>query len=894
MGAMNMWKKFIVGLISICCMGAAAFVGGALFASGTSTLRIQDNEAGYHYINETFSYTVSSDQNDEKVQSIEGGELHGNKETFTIPMAEKDTFEIKELKRPGAYSGEVIVQVTDADGSNPKEMKGNLSFILFGKAFQKEHLIMTADETQQLNIYGDLPDTIHPIVSYASADPSIAQTDEKGNVKAIQEGQTELFVYVYDQIQDDDHLLSQSSCTIEVLKQENEAVTFEDAIKEHSYRFYQSDSVYANKEKEQKIGMIDLGNSGEHTYFVEENKQDLYEVRDGIVYSKKEDKEGKKSVLIYVLFQDTHQLYQVEVNYEVQKEGQLEKSSFVFRYDGTIVSKIIREFQEGKNAFQISSNKNMEEVSFRLKNESDSQYLTISETGNVTVKKVTSDPVIIEALWNKEAYELPIIIQKASQRIYTQSYDLNVNEDDGYFSPVIEGRKGSGALSASTLEECVEVKTLADGTLAIQPIKAGTATIDVYNSGDDNYKNSNVITLHVTVAPSNDESGYVQADMKQLHIDGIEGSNGWYTTPIHVSLAENTFIGIQYQGKQRETFTLNENGEHSIPISLIDEQGKQSLPMKFTAKIDTHAPMIVSINERNAADTAIKRILDSVTFQSMYGAGKIIEIQATDALINQDIQNSEVGKIVYQVYQVNNQKETLIEEGTIHNQDQASIYIEDRQSHKICAYAQDNAGLIGEQRCINAASEDTLIPLTAKDSGIIMRSSDFKEDDDIRVLAATSKEIAAFSEAMKDISANEVIAYQFDWSGQNERTISAVEVSVPMVKDSTHGTWYQKQSDQTYQKIDAQQQGDTQILHLQNLQEVFYVNDDDKVLQHMQLKNTVQDTDVQNDASNVSAFVLKPIDLNKEDWKIFLYAAVALGIGLFIILLIRSGKEEIE
>ena len=66
--------------------------------------------------------------------------------------AEKDTFEIKELKRPGAYSGEVIVQVADADGSNPKEMKGNLSFILFGKAFQKEHLIMTADETQQLNM----------------------------------------------------------------------------------------------------------------------------------------------------------------------------------------------------------------------------------------------------------------------------------------------------------------------------------------------------------------------------------------------------------------------------------------------------------------------------------------------------------------------------------------------------------------------------------------------------------------------------------------------------------------------------------------------------------------------------------------------------------------------
>ena len=56
----------------------------------------------------------------------------------------------------------------------------------------------------------------------------------------------------------------------------------------------------------------------------------------------------------------------------------------------------------------------------------------------------------------------------------------------------------------------------------------------------------------------------------------------------------------------------------------------------------------------------------------------------------------------------------------------------------------------------------------------------------------------------------------------------------------------------------------------------------------------MQDIDVQNDASNVSAFVLKPIDLNKEDWKIFLYAAVALGIGLFIILLIRSGKEEIE
>lgn len=889
-----MWKKFIVGLISICCMGAAAFVGGSLFASGTSTLRIQDNEAGYHYINETFSYTLSSDQNDEKVQSIEAGELHGNKETFTIPMVESDTFEIKNLKRPGAYSGEVIVQVSDADGNNPKEMKGNLSFILFGKAFQKEHLILTAEECQQLNIYGELPDTIQPIISYASADPSIAQIDEKGSVTAIREGQTELFVYVYDQIQDDAHLLSQSSCTLEVLKQEDEAVTFEDAIKEHSYRFYQSESVYANKEKEQKIGMIDLGNSGEHTYFVEEAKQDLYEVRDGVVYSKKEDKEGKKSVLIYVLFQDTHQLFQVEVSYEVQKEGQLEKSSFVFRYDGTIVNKIIREFQEGKNAFQISSNKNMEEVSFRLKNEADSQYLTISETGNVTVKKVTNEPVIIEALWNKEAYELSVIIQKASQKIYTQSYDLNVNEDDGYFSPVIEGRKGNGALSASTLEDCVEVKTLDDGTLAIQPIKAGTASIDVYNSGDDNYKNSNVITLHVTVAPSNDENGYVQADMTQLNIEGIQGSNGWYTSPIQVSLAEDAFVGIQYQGKQRETFTLNENGEHSIPISLIDEQGKQSLPMKFQAKIDTHAPMIVSINERNAADTTIKRILDSVTFQSMYGAGKIIEIQATDALINQDIQNSEVGKIVYQVYQVNDQKETLIEEGTIHNQDQASIYIEDRQSHKICAYAQDHAGLMGEQRCISADSEDTLIPLTAKDSGIIMRSADFKEDDDIMVLAAAPKETAAFSEAMKDISVDQVIAYQFDWSGQDDRSVSAVEVSIPVVKDSAQGTWYQKQSDDTYQKIEAKQQGDAQILQLQSLSEVFYVSDDAKALPHMQLKNTAQNNDVKNNSSNVSAFVLKPIDLNKEDWKIFLYAGVALGIGLFAILLIRSGKEEME
>lgn len=68
-----MWKKFCVSILSICLLGGATLISGSLFAADESTLRFSENTKEHHYVNDEFSYTLTSDRSDETILYV-GGE----------------------------------------------------------------------------------------------------------------------------------------------------------------------------------------------------------------------------------------------------------------------------------------------------------------------------------------------------------------------------------------------------------------------------------------------------------------------------------------------------------------------------------------------------------------------------------------------------------------------------------------------------------------------------------------------------------------------------------------------------------------------------------------------------------------------------------------------------
>lgn len=913
MGVITMWKKFCVAILSICLLSGAAMISGSLFASEESTLQIIDQETKHHYINEDVSFTISSSQSDEKVLYVEGGELHGNGNSYTIPLQENsDSFTLSEIIKPGAYQGEVKAHVAKLDGSEPKQLSGSLAFTIYGKAFQSSSSEMNIGDEKQAVIYGELPPTLeHPIITYSSDDESIVSIDQEGKLTAHKEGTTQLHIVVFDGVQDEAHVLSKDDCEVKVNGVRQEEVSFDQAVSgiEEGYRFLKTDHVYANHDGEQVIGLLDQGQSGEHAYYFDEQDKQSYEVKNGRLYLVNKQETGTKEVNVYILHKDTKRLYKVSVSYDVEKQPTATDTSFAFRYDGEAVTSVVRAYQEGKNSFQISSNQSVEEVSFQLKHEADSDTLTISQTGNITVKKVTKDPVIVIATWHKQTYELPIIIQKADQKLSALSTQLHVLVSDGSFDPLIEGRNGTGVLVGEVQgdQDCMKLMTNKDGSISLLPEHAGNVSVVIYNDGDENYKKSNIITLQIQINedPKDTTTAAWEGNEAWLKLTGSQNDSDWYTSMVSLSLHEsaNDATGFSYEGAYVSSATILENGTHTFPVTFQKADGTLSSPIKLNVQIDTHAPLITSITEQKIADNDVKEFIDRLTFQSVYGNGMSITIQASDALVSSQIQTSGVKEIAYHIYRIEDEQELLLEEGKKAGE-QIKINIEDTGLHKVCASAVDHAGLSGEQRCITLSDDEQIPALMSSNSGLVLMSRAFSSTDDVKVSALAEEELTAFTSNLSNVDDQVVAAYEFTLNeSQDVTALPEVDVLLPITKeamDSANGVWLQKQTDDTYQEVEVSKQADAHILHLHSLQPIYYVEQAQKEEAQkassaslLQLASNETTTQLeQSEPTAVTPFAFQPVSFDANDQKLFLYAGGGLIIFLFVILLIRSGREE--
>lgn len=910
MGAITMWRKFCVAILSICLLSGAAMISGSLFATGGSTLQIIDKKTTHHYINDDISFTLSSSQSDEVVLFIEGGEIHGNKTSYSVPLQEdSDTFTLSSMNKPGSYQGEIKAQVAKLDGSDAKELIGSVAFTIYGKAFQSETSELNLHDEKQLVTYGELPPTLTKgIVTYSSDDESIITIDEQGKIKANKEGKTKVHVVVFDGVQDEEHQLSSSSCEITVNGVNKTEVAFDQAISgsDAQYRFYQSERVFANQDGEQKIGVLDVAQSGEYAYYVDEAQTKDYEVRNGELYLLTKQEAGNKQVRIYMLYKDTNILYSLDIEYAIEPEQTEGKEPFSFRYDGKEVSSVIRQYQEGKNAFQISSNQSIEVVSFRLKHEEDSDTLTISQTGNITVKKTTNNPVIIEALWQKETYELPVIIQKADQNLHALSSEITVALSDGKFEPLLEGRNGTGVLVGELQGEegILSLNSKEDGSISLTPLKAGDVSVSLYNDGDEHYKKSNVVNLLIHVRDDQEEasnSSTWEGNLSWLQLQGEQSKSGWYTSSIALSLDTQAeeLSAFSYEGAYVKEASIVENGEHIIPILFQKEEQNISLPVKLDVKIDTHAPIITTIEEREAADNDIKKFIDTLTFQSTYGTGKRITIQASDALINPNIKTSGVKEISYRVYRLEEHQDTLLLEG-IQQGDTITINMEDTGVHKVCARAVDEADLTGEERCSLVSEEDHVPTLLSSNSGMILMSKAFSASVDVKVTELDTALLEAHREQGLQEEANILAAYEFTLNDTNEVNMEEqVDVVIPITREltsSTQGTWKQKESDGTLEAVATTQMQDAVVLHLNSLEPIYYVEQDAQAspassILKLTNPNTEPNTD-RMESNYVTPFSFKPVVLANYDQKLLLYAGGGLIVTLFVILLVRSAREE--
>lgn len=913
MGVITVWKKFCVAILSICLLSGAAMISGSLFASEGSTLQIMDQETKHHYINEAVSFTISSSQGDEKVLYIEGGEIHGNGTSYAIPLQENsDSFTLSGIGKPGAYQGEVKAHVAKLDGSESKELSGSLAFTIYGKAFQSSSSEMNVGDEKQAVIYGELPPTLeHGIITYSSDDERIVSIDQNGKLTAHKEGITQLHIVVFDGIQDEAHVLSKDDCEVKVNGVRQEEVSFDQAVSgnEEGYRFLKTDHVYANHDGEQVIGLLDQGQSGEHAYYFDEQDKQSYEVKAGRLYLVSKQETGTKEVNVYVLHKDTKRLYKVNVAYEVEEQPSAINSSFAFRYDGEAVTSVVRAYQEGKNSFQISSNQSVEDVGFQLKNEVDSDTLTISQTGNITVKKVTKDPVIVIATWQKQTYELPIIIQKADQKLSALSTDFHVLVSDGSFDPLIEGRNGTGVLVGELQgdQDCMKLITNEDGSISLLPVHAGSVSVVIYNDGDENYKKSNIITLKIQIdeAPKDEASTMLEGNESWLHVTGNKGNADWYTSIVSLSLHENAndITGFSYDGAYVGSAEIHENGAHTFPVTFQKADGTLSSPIKVNVQIDTHAPLITSITEQKIADNDVKAFIDRLTFQSVYGNGMSITIQASDALVSSQLQTSGVKEIAYRIYRIEDEQEQLIEEGSQPGE-QIKINIEDTGLHKVCARAEDQAGLLGEERCITLSDEEQIPVLMSSNSGLVLMSRAFSSTDDVKVSALTEEDLTTFTNTLSNVDDQVIAAYEFTLNETQDVTaLPEVDVMIPITKeamDSIKGTWFQKQADHTYQEVEVNKQADAQILHLRSLQPIYYVEQAQKEPAEaassaslLQLAGTETNTQLeQSEPTVVTPIAFQPVSFDSYDLKLFLYAGGGLIIFLFVVLLIRSGREE--
>lgn len=896
---MAVWKKLCIALLSVGLLGSAAYVGSLLSAAEASTLQFSAQDDSEHYVGNDFSYALSGTRGEEII-NISDGTLHGNGRMYEVPFSEGNILHFPQLNQPGFYQGDIIAEALGEDGGSVYELKGMISFMVYGVVYRYEAYEAMIGETILPQTYGAMPEQLKDVYYlYTSDDPTVAQVDEQGYVSALGEGGCQIKMSVYDAQSDDAHLLYETQTTIHVKAAAQHTWNKELALdaEANGYRFVQSQQIMANAQKEQKIGTIALAQSGVYRYEMEEALQDTYAIRDGELYLLKPQPAGTYTISLFIIATDRAQTYELKCTYQAEEAKQSDDSDFVFRYEGKDTASIVRQFQESNNSFQITSNKNLDEVRFSLKDEADSEYLSISEMGSVQVKHVTEAPVTIIARWNQTAYELNLVIEKADQHLTCMMDDVSVSVGDGAFDPLIEGRAGSGRLSARLMGEsdAVTLRYNEKGDMSVVPVAPGDALIVFSNDGDMHYRKSNEVTLRVHVLDRQVLSDDWLGNSEWLNLEGEQGENGWFVSDVQMSLKQDSEAKrFQYRDKVFERMVVTDNGISQLPLRFIDAEGAGSTPTRVSLKIDTHAPLITAIDEQEAADSEWKKMVNRLTFQQGFGSGMIATIDATDLLMNEDIRVSGIAQIDYRIYRMDGENQTLIQEGAQAGKDQIKVNIEDTGIHKICAHATDAAGHQGAESC-KMMNGDEEVSLRADNSGMILSGSGLLSSDRFTVHEVDAQERAQAAALLGlDAADDALIGYHLEWDG-NAETKEPLSARIPISATTMQPLlWYQKQEDGTLSQLEAQKEDDAYVLPLSSLRDIYYVergsareNEDLRLNQSQLMYSHV--TQASNSDTRVA---LRPLSLMINNADIVLIFSGSVTAACILILLLSGNRNR--
>lgn len=890
-----MWKKFFIAILSIALVGGASIASDQLFAASAGDIQIKEKDTTAHYIHDAVDFVVSTTEQGDTLQYIEGGSVKGNGENFTIPLLENtDTFSVSGFTKPGTYQGSIKASIKGEAGV--RSIEKSFTFTLYGKVFSEEAVDIETNESRQMTSYGLLPSSESSFTYlYSSNNEDIVTIDKEGRLLGRKPGEASVTLQILVQEQ----VVSTTICQVHVKEKTEAKLQYETAIQgeEYGYRFLPLPHVDEEKDTAQSIGYFQLGQSGEHAFYFEDAYKDKIEVRDGYVYPLEELEKKEHSITAYILHKDSSKLYAVRMQFTSGEEK--DAQPFVFRYQGKVVQSIVRPYEYGNNSFQIASNQSIEQVTYRLKNDSDAAYVSISQTGNVTVKAVTKDPVIVTATYQKEVYELPITIEKSEQIIKAKQDRITFTMGDGVVDPLIDGRKGEGSLVfASKDASIVDVLMHEDGTSSLLPKRVGKTEIEIFNNGDDTYKKSNVITIQVEVVEEKKEPEIWEGNSAWLTLSQPEGKAGWYTGPVSISLKEEEEItAFSYQGEWRQEIEIIENGEIAVPITFQSSSGEESTPITIMASIDMQAPRITGIKEEDAANSVLKEFINQITFEKGFGRGKNITIDASDLVMDPSIKTSGVHSIQYAIYALEEGNEELLLRGEKETVDSLSVQVEDTRVHKVCAKAMDHAGLQGEETCQILSADAPQLYVSAN-TGLIFRAKAQSLPSEIVVVDGRT----AIPEEQLALQSGQLqAAYAFvDAKMEKISLLEDMEVQLPISQAGNmkeQGIWKQAQADGSFESIPASYTKDTCTLKLSSLAPIIYVQEetvDNGIEKLLQTSHPAASTQHSQIKDQVTPLAVHNFVYTKQDLSVFAYAGGAVLLAMFVIVLIRSAYEDEE
>ena len=210
---------------------------------------------------------------------------------------------------------------------------------------------------------------------------------------------------------------------------------------------------------------------------------------------------------------------------------------------------------------------------------------------------------------------------------------------------------------------------------------------------------------------------------------------------------------------------------------------------------------------------------------------------------------------------------------------------------------EDEAGLQSGEVCniLDETHQETAVP--SDNTGMILYSRAFLKGDRFQVHEVDEEALTAVKSELKLADSAFVTGYEIEWENQNP-DVSSGEIRA-VIPVSSHqagvGRWYQKQGDGTYKEVNAGKVDHTQVLHLNSLNDIYYVQTGADVTGssgfHL-AKPEISLSLTQPEKNEVSKLLLRPLLYDEYDLKLLAIAVAGLISVCFIILLIRSGREE--